>query len=209
MLNGPIKTVDALVNHLNWRGDGYRFGHIEGDYYHVLNDDPYGPIIDGWARARPDFPLPIPEFLETRRVSGNNQSRFDVLLPRSTLILNNEEASELIDYVFERVERSISKGAKTILPRIINHPGMVYHRRGDDEIKLMKEYAEKRRYEIEIGYQINEREKWTYSIFGLVLVRYPSLVNMLINRGWEFTIGKRTNRSQSDAWYLSWPILGQ
>ena len=184
---GPKKAMDAVEKYNTWHQTEW------GWFYDSIPPD------DDDCLKKSDFELPELSYCESLLANwqrGDHESErggFDLRLPAASLICNEREAKELIDYVFTKIEQSVKNNYNGFFKRYFRAGRFVSWIREEEDRKEVIERAEFANYRIALGgdpdsesetKMVNLENLEDHSILGLLLRKYPSLIEEVSKYGW-------------------------
>ena len=190
---GPKKAMDSLLKYHKWY-------QAEIDHFNPKMQENTG---EDWLR---NFSFAMPDLdLCTSIQSGLSSRRgFILQLPTASLICNEQEAMELIDYVFSRISKSIKRNYNGPFKTYINSGRYISWKRDSDERKMVRGYVKQANYRIALGgdgwgrgsffsqYGTLDDDKnlEEHTTLGLLIRKYPSLLSIIEKYGWASIGGK-------------------
>lgn len=128
---------------------------------------------------------------------------FILQLPTASLICNEREAMELIDYAFSRISKAIKKNYNGPFKSYISHGMYDSWKRDSGDRKMVQGYVKQANYRIALGGDgwdddffsqygtLDDDENLEkHTTLGLLIRKYPSLMSVIEKYGWISVGGK-------------------
>ena len=189
---GPKKAMDSLEKYHKWHQE-------EIDYFDPKMQE--NSTVD-WLKNK-SFAMPDLDLCTSIETGWSGRRGFILRLPTASLICNEQEAMELIDYAFSRISKSIKRNYDGPFKTYINSGRYISRKRNSDERKMVRRYVKQANYRIALG-----GDGWTqdyfsqhgtldddenlelHTILGLLIRKYPNLMSIIEKYGWESVGGK-------------------
>tara|TARA_B110000008_G_scaffold158983_1_gene159752 strand:+ start:145 stop:1239 length:1095 start_codon:yes stop_codon:yes gene_type:complete len=155
-----------------------------------------------WLKSY-SFSMPDLDLCTSIESGWSGRRGFILRLPTASLICNEEEAMELIDYAFSRISKAIKKNFNGPFKTYIDSGMYESWKRSPKERKLVQGYVEQANYRIALGGKGWDTDYFTHygtleddenlenhTILGLLIRKYPRLMTVVEKYGWVSEGGK-------------------
>ena len=189
---GPKKAMDSLVKYHKWY-------QAEIDYFNPKMQE--NNSVD-WLKDV-SFAMPDLDLCTSIESGWSGRRGFILQLPTASLICNEQEAMELIDYVFSRISKSIKRNYNGPFKTYINSGTYISWKRDSGGRKMVRGYVKQANYRIALGgdgwgrsyfsqYGTLDDDKnlEKHTTLGLLIRKYPSLLSIIEKYGWASVGGK-------------------
>ena len=189
---GPKKAMDSLGKYHKWY-------QAEIDYFNPKMQE--NNSVD-WLKDV-SFAMPDLDLCTSIETGWSGRRGFVLRLPTASLICNEQEAMELIDYAFSRISKSIKRNYNGPFKSYISHGIYDSWKRDSGGRKMVQGYVKQANYRIALG-----GDGWSDDFFsqygtldddenlekhttlGLLIRKYPSLMSVIEKYGWISVGGK-------------------